>query len=167
MSRTVLTQTTQAALSAFKAAVPDLEAAVRVAFGKSSPEHESFFPHGLTEYHQATLTTAPALMERLVSLAQTHQAALGAAIVTRITSLKAGFQSARQSQVATKGKVSELKATSQELRHALERRLWKNALLLASEHLDQPEQTRVFFDSSRLKLPRKAKAVAGETTPPV
>ena len=146
-----LTQTTNAALIAFKAAVPDLEAAVRVAFGKNSPTHESFFPHGLTEYHKATLTTAPALLERLVSLTTVHQAALGTPLQARVTELRNNFTQARKAQQEKKGRVSALKATSKETRHALELRLWKNALLLAAEHIGQGEQLGVFFDPTRLK----------------
>ncbi|MCX6366765.1 MAG: hypothetical protein NTX57_08650 [Armatimonadetes bacterium] len=149
-----LTQTTRDALVAFKAAVPDLEAAVRVAFGKSSPTHESFFPHGLTEYHKATLTTVPVLMERLVSLITTHEAKLGASILARFTQLRTDFSGARKAQQAKKGAVSQLKAASKETRSALELRLWKNALLLAAEHVGQPDQLGVFFDPTRLKPTR-------------
>lgn len=149
-----LTQTTKAALVAFKAALPDLEAAVRLAFGKTSPTHESFFPHGLTEYHKATLTTTPALLERVVNLITAQKTALGAPVLTRFTKIQADFTGARQAQQEKKGRVSELKAASKETRHALELRLWKNALLLAAEHTGQTEQLTVFFDPSRLK-PRK------------
>lgn len=161
-----LTQSTQSALKAFQEAVADqLEAAVRLAFGKSSPEYASFFPQGLTEYRQATLTTAPALMERVVTLITTHQTALSAAQLTRFTQLRTAFQSARQSQQEKKGQVSELKAASKALRHALELRLWKNALVLATEHLNQPEQARVFFDAGLLTLPRRKKPEASDLPP--
>ena len=146
-----LTQTTTEALAAFKAALSDLEAQVRLALGKSSPAYESFFPQGLTEYHKATLTTAPMLMERIVSLVKSHQSALGAATLVRYSQLQADFVSARQAQQEKKGRVSALKAASNETRRALELRLWKNALLLAAEHVGDADQLAVFFDPTRLK----------------
>lgn len=146
-----LTLTTQETLASFKSAVPDLEAAVRLAFGKGSATYESFFPHGLTEYHRATLTSAPTLMARLIQEILTHESKLGPAVTTRFTGLRDSFLTARAAQQEKKGRVSALKAESKETRHALELQLWKNALTLASEHLNQPEALGIFFDPTRLK----------------
>lgn len=74
-----LTQTANEALVALKDALPDGEAAVRVAFGKNSATYQEFFPQGLTEYRRATLTTASARFTRFVDTAKIHQSALGAA----------------------------------------------------------------------------------------
>lgn len=151
-----LTQTTREALAAFKSALPDLEATVRLAFGKGSATYASFFPQGLTEYHRATLTTAPTLMQRLTKEFTTHESKLGLPMKTRFVNLQEGFLAARAAQQEKKGRVSALKAESQETRSALERQLWKNALLLAADHLDQPEAMKIFFDPTRLKPQKRS-----------
>lgn len=146
-----LTKTANEALVALKDALTDGEAAVHVAFGKDSATYEEFFPQGLTEYRRATLTTASALFTRFVDTAKAHQSTLGAAFVTKYEGLLTAFLTAHTAQRQRKGTVSELKAASRAQRDVLEKILWKNALLLAAEHVGDGKALGVYFDIACLK----------------
>ena len=152
-----LTQSANEALQALKDALPDGEAAVRVAFGKESSTYQEFFPQGLTEYRRATLTTASAVFTRFVDTAKAHQGALGAAFVSKHTGLLATFSSAHAAQRVRKGAVSALKAASRTQRNMLEKQLWKSALLLAAAHIGDAAALGVYFDTTRLRPPHKQK----------
>ncbi len=146
-----LTKSANDALTALKTAMPDAEAAIRVAFGKDSATYQEFFPQGLTEYRKANLTTASAHFTRFVSAAKAHQSALGAAFVSKHEGLLTAFVTAHTSQRAGKGTVSALKAASRDKRELLEKQLWKNALLLAAEHIGEAAALGVYFDGSHLR----------------
>jgi len=62
------------AMGAFKDSASQKEGIVRGTYGKDSPTYQEFYPHGITEYSDASLENVGVLMDRMVNAATTHQA---------------------------------------------------------------------------------------------
>jgi ATP/maltotriose-dependent transcriptional regulator MalT len=124
---------------------------VRDRFAKGSGPYAEFFPRGLKEYNQARLGQVPGLLERLITAATKHQAALGPELLAEFQALKTTFATARDGQVETKGELAQARASVAATRGILELQLGKNILAIASHHLGQPERAADYFNQSLLE----------------
>lgn len=149
--RKSLTAAMNAVFEDFKVQVRRREGRVRDAFGPATPAYLEFFPRGLNEYGEATLSTVETLMTRLVDAARRHLADLGQPFLDQFTALKSNFSVARQAQVQKKGEVSEGKTGTAGARDALELQLMDNLLVLAREFKGRPEEGMRFFDQSLIR----------------
>lgn len=69
-------------LQTFKSFVSRQEGLIRSKWGKDAPEYQEFYPQGITEYTNATLSTVEVLMSRYKNAAAEHSADLGVPFVT-------------------------------------------------------------------------------------
>ena len=148
-------------LKLFKETVSQKEGIVRGTYGASSPTYQEFFPHGLTEYSNATLSTAETLMDRMVSRATAHVAELTAAFVTLFTNLKTSFINKRDAQLLLIGEVKGKKVVTGSNRNVLEVVLMKGVLTVALNNIGNPDAIDIYFDQSFIK-PASQKTFSGK-----
>jgi len=134
----------------FQSLVSQKEGIIRGTFGKDTPEYEEFFPQGLLEYSNATLSTIDTLMDRMVAAAENYEDRLGKDLCNLFVDIRDEYARIRQAQMEKKGEVSESKADSEATRDVLETCLMRNVLLIAADHIGQPERVSQFFDQSVL-----------------
>jgi hypothetical protein len=126
------------ALKTFKATVSQKEGIVRGTYGADSPTYQEFFPHGISEYSNATLANAQTLYDRMVSAATAHVAELTAAFVTLFTNLKTDFVAKRDAQLLLIGGVKGLKKATANNRDVLEKQMMTNLLTVALNNIGNP-----------------------------
>ena len=148
------------ALKLFKETVSQKEGIVRGTYGADTPTYQEFFPHGLTEYSNATLANAEMLMDRMVTASTAHVADLTAAFVTLFTNLKTSFVAKRTAQMNLIGEVQGKKAVTSGNRNVLEVVLMKSVLTVAINNIGNPDAIDIYFDQSFLK-PASQKTFSG------
>jgi hypothetical protein len=151
-------------LKTFKASVSQKEGIVRGNYGVDSPTYQEFFPHGVTEYSNATLGNAQTLYDRMKTAATAHQADLGLPFVTLFTTLRANFVAKRDAQLLLIGEVKGKKDTTSKNRNVLEVVLMKSVLTVALNNIGNPDAIDVYFDQSFLKPPAQ-KTFSGKIGP--
>ena len=145
-------------LGEFKQFVADSEGFVRAAFGKKSDEYQEFFPYNKNEYWQCSLKNAEQLMDRFLSAADRHSAALGSDIKNKTQTLLNDFRNARTAQLRKKGEVAEIKTSTRDKRRTLEIQLMKNLHYIGFLYPDNPDKCNDFFDQSFLRRKKKKRA---------
>lgn len=150
-------------IAKFQAEVRQREGIVRGTFGEHSPQYQTFFPHGLTEYSQATKGNVDTLIARIVQGATLYQADLGAGFLAIFTQIQTDYLAARQTQLQQIGTVDAAKTTTSTTRDTLEVQLMTNILTLAVEFLGNPARGMDFFDQSIIR--RKNSPADGSLNP--
>ena len=115
---------------------------------KDIPEYQEFFPHGLTEYSNATLENIETLMDRMITASAAHADLLGNTLTAEFANLKAQFLSARGKQLSQKGATDKASETTEESRHIIEIQLTKNLLTIALNNIGNIAAAALFFDKS-------------------
>jgi hypothetical protein len=136
-------------------------------FGRKAPNADaltSFLPKGRSEYSGATLLLLPTLLERVVTLTSTYQAALGTALSERATALQKAYTDARGAQGESKGEVQGDSKVEKKLRKAGARQLKLNLLDQVKLHIDEPEMVKALYDAKIFTQPKPAKK-ANKTDP--
>lgn len=141
------------------------EGRIRDKFPKGSAAYAEFLPQGLGEINKATIGKIPAILERLISAAEKHQAALGPELLAEFTALKTTYTGAREDQVDAKGELAEARATLAAARTALELQLGRNILAIASHHLGHPERAKDYFNQSLLEDPNRSEEDPAPVSP--
>ena len=161
-ARTIL-QATQAggtiskieARQLIRSTVRQREARIRDKLTKGSAAYTEFFPQGLVEIGQARHGQITGILDRLITAADKHKAALGPELLTEFTALKANYISARDGQVEAKGDLAQARAELAAARSVLELQLGRNILAIASHHLGHPERAVDYFTQSLLEDPTR------------
>lgn len=135
----------------FKKAVSQKEGLIKAQWGKASPEYQSFFPLGLSEYSKANLANILVLMTRMESLTAGHSAVLGATLAAQFADIKARFITARDAQLLKKGEVSGHKEATANTRDELEVQLMKNLMTIALDNIGNENIVTVYFTQSFIK----------------
>jgi hypothetical protein len=148
-------------LKTFKSSVSQKEGIVRGTYGVDSPIYQEFFPHGVTEYSNATLANAQTLYDRFLKAATNHQADLGLPFVTLFTTLRANFLAKRDAQLLLIGEVKGKKEVTASNRNVLEVVLMKGVLTVAINNIGKPDAIDIYFDQSFLK-PASQKTFSGK-----
>lgn len=151
----------------FKKSVSRYEGAVRAEFGVGSNEYQQFFPNGMTEYNQATKANIEMLMARLDAMFSKHASNFSPNVVNMFAKYAQDYNTARNEQLVKFGNTGMYKQQTAQVRAKLEHILAQNLLLIAAEHIGQPQMLNVFFDQSIVQ-PNKSKpngAVQEEIAP--
>lgn len=135
-------------IAELKKMISKKEGLVRATYGNDSPEYQTFFPSGLTEYSNMTKGTIDTLMHRLVNAFVLYQADLGTAVLAIFTDLQTRYMQARQEQVQQIGLVDAGKTVADSSRNALEIQMMKNLLTISLEYIGDTEKINDFFDQS-------------------
>jgi hypothetical protein len=126
----------------------DLEPFVLIKYKKDNPVYQEFYPHGLTEYHNITQSTALVLMDRLVTKTHTYAADVGPTWEPEFTALRSGFQTLLASQKGKMGEVDDTVSGYEEQVKLLYIQLFKNTGLILAEYPDHPERLLDFFNET-------------------
>ena len=146
-----LTITMNNAVEAFKKAVSQKEGIVRGNFGKESAEYQEFFPHGASEYSQATLANIEMLMDNFVNASNNHVGVLGIPFLTEFQDCRTNYTSARDAQLQKIADVAETKTASHQNRDVLELQLHKNLHTIATMFPGDVDRCMDFFDQSFIR----------------
>jgi len=146
--RQALTVTVDNKLKAFKEKVSRKEADIRSAFGKDGAEYQEFFPHGMTEYSNATKENVEVLMERLVVSSNKYAAQLPDDFPDMWSATHDEYQTARATQLGKKGMVADNADTRDAARTALELQLVANLHFIGFTYPGDVEQCMAYFDQS-------------------
>lgn len=152
-------------MTGFKKEVTKRRKLVGFTFEETSPEYQEFFPAGADEYSSANLENVETLMDRLVKASTRHQAKLGAETATVFNQLLLSFQQARGIQLTGKASVTDAIKDVRASELALQLQLTDNLLVIAREHIGNPEACKLFFDQNLLDLADAKKADAADASP--
>ena len=144
------------AMELIRTTVRQREGRVRDKFPKGSAAYAEFYPQGLNEYNKARLGQIPGLLTRLIAAATKYQAELGPELLAEFQALQTTFDNARDGQVEAKGDLAQARADLAASREALELRLGKNILAVASHHLGDPAAATTYFNQSLLEDPDRS-----------
>ena len=139
----------------FKKTMSDKEGRIRDDLGgQFAPAYLEFYPHGITEYHDATKTNIETLLQRVKTAATTHAAALGTMLSDLLKGFETNYTLARNLQQQQMGNVSDNRADTHAARTALEIALLQVIHAIAQMYPGNVEQCMAFFDFTLL-LPVK------------
>lgn len=148
------------ALRQFKSDVSQKEGIIKGTYGVKSSVYQEFYPHGITEYTNATLGSAPLLMQRMITASTAHLADLGQPFVDLFTTHSNTFNTLRTSQLNLIGEVAGKKDASVSTRESIEIQLMKNMLFIAFNNVGNPEAVNTWFDQSIIR-PDQSSATDG------
>ena len=138
-------------VEAFKKAVSQKEGIIKGNFGKESAEYQEFFPHGASEYSQATLANIEMLMDNFVNASNNHVGVLGIPFLTEFQDCRTNYTSARDAQLQKIADVAETKTASHQNRDVLELQLHKNLHTIATMFPGDVDRCMDFFDQSFIR----------------
>ena len=145
------TLTTDNVISDFVQMVSRKEGAVRSEFGKDSAEYQTFFPNGLSEYHQVSKANAEVLMERMKYAGQLYVAQLGQNFVIIFDTFFNNYITARQQQLQIIAKVGALKSDVELAREKLTNQLMRNLLIISADFIGYTDRLDDYFDQSIIR----------------
>jgi hypothetical protein len=135
----------------FKKTVSQKEGTIKSAYGKGSPTYQEFFPHGLTEYSNATKANVETLMSRMVASSTAHVADLTPAFVTLFTNIKSNYITARTLQLAKIADVGIQTTEKHETRATVEIQLCRNIHYIGFFYPGDGDRCMDFFDQSIIR----------------
>lgn len=156
-----LTQTTEAARANAIGYVSKLHNLVSFKFGTSGNPYQQFYPHGLSEYHDANLDQLPGLFTRIVTAANAHLLVSNPAEVAELITLTSAYNNARLAQLTGFGTVETLQTGRREDRTTLTLQLTTNLLTIAINNLGNPDGFNNYYNPSYLPLTEGALSVNG------
>jgi hypothetical protein len=152
--------------AAFQQFVRIREGLIRSTFeGDNTPQYEEFFPHGLTEYSQATLGTIETLMDRMVTKATKYELELGLAFKNDCLAKRLAFINARAAQVTNLAESNALQASVGGALHEMAEQLTVNLLTTASENVGKPYTADLYFDQRFFQRPEQSGIYTGQNAP--
>jgi len=115
-------------------------------------KYQQFFPQGVDEYYQADLGELNPLLDRLQTAATTHLTANHPIDVTALTNAITDFKTARTSQLNAFSEEETLASDRRIERKNLTLQLTSNFLILANDHLEQPDLFDNYYNPELLPL---------------
>jgi hypothetical protein len=146
-----LTMAADNLIKTFKSSVSQQEGTIRGKWNVNDPVYQEFFPHGLTEYGNATKANIEMLMNRMAVASAAHVADLGAPFVTIWTNIKSNYATARTSQLAKIAEVGAAKTTTASNRNELETQIFKNQFTVGMNFPGNVDECMDFFDQSIIR----------------
>jgi hypothetical protein len=162
-----ITQSVNAKMQEFIRLVRKARPIIEYTFGSENQVYQEFFPHGMSEYSQATMGNIETLMMRFKKAADANpHPSLPATLAADAQTMHDDYQGLRSAQLGKKGDTGTQRAERNAARAALELQLWKNVLTTAAAHIDNLPACAAYFDEGilnakdgigRKRKPRKAK----------
>lgn len=134
------------------------EGVVKDVFRKQPAVIIEFYPKGLQEYNKCKIGDWEKLANRYLDTAKKYAAKVGADFVTEATALVINFIEGRSQQV---GDISDNTSNAKAIyafRKPLTVQLSQNVYTIASDNIDNPAASAIFFDESLLYNKGKKKA---------
>jgi hypothetical protein len=164
--RKARTAATNALMDEIKGKWTRREGRIKDAFGVGSETYLEFYPNGVSEYRDATMTTMGDLLDHYAKAAAAHVAELDQAFADEWSAYETRWATVRGEQVKRKGAVSGAATQSGDARTALELALQRAVLTVALANIGQPERAAQFFNQSLLENPASPAQPVTPPTPP-
>ena len=130
------------------------EGLIRSTFeGVNSGPYQEFFPYGLNELDETTLSQMPELMGRIVNVATIYQAELGAQFMNDCIAKRQVFLDARAAQVTNLGENTTLQKAAQQAIRNLAAQLSTNLHTIALDHIGNPDAADDYFEQRYFQRP--------------
>lgn len=150
----------------FQARVQKEHGLIKYTFN-NMPAYQEFFPHGLTEYTNATKASVETLMLRMVeALTNNPNPGIPTTLKDEFQAYHDDYQELRAAQLGKKGNADTQRTERDAARAALELQLWKNVLTISLAHIGNVEACMAYFDESILKGSPEEDEEEGGDTPP-
>ena len=143
----------------------EIMVAVQKQYGKNSAKVMTFFPQGLSTFNRVPDDEVTNEWTSLLAALTTHQAELGAQVVTDATALKTGWLAVYAPSETTSGAKDSTKDAKNTARRALQLELCKNWLTIALQFPRQPEMLDIYMQQSLLSPHNPAPADPTPTPP--
>ena len=157
-SLTITTEETKALAITY---LSTLEGLVSFKFGKTSGTYQQFYPHGLSEYHDANLDELPGKFTRFLTAANTHLLATNPTEVNEITTRITNYNNARIAQLTGFGTIETLQTGRRDDRTALTLQLTTNLLSIALNNLGNADNFNNYYNPAYLPLTEGGTSVTG------
>lgn len=135
---------------ALVALVVENEPLVKYTYRSNPSVYQEFYPEGLEEYHQSSISNLQTIGERYKAALTAHTTDFPAAVISAFTTKLNTFVANRAAQLSAKGDVaserSDIAGSKQELAQALT----LNVLTIATHFLGDITKADVYFDQSIL-----------------
>lgn len=112
--------------------------------------YEEFFPRGMEEYYQASISEFETITDRFKSALAAHSGDFTGTFVADFTSLQATFVANRAAQLTAKGNVAAERSDMATTRPALAFQLTTNLLTIALQYLGDESKADVYFNQAIL-----------------
>ncbi len=133
--------------------------------GVQSVQYAEFFPYGLNELDEATLNDMPAIMTRIINVANIYQAELGAQFVNDCSAKSQAFLDARSAQVTNLGEHSSLQAQTQDALRLLGVQLCINVHTIAMDNIGNSGAADSYFEQRYFQRPEVSGLYTGTNAP--
>lgn len=133
-----------------------LQNLVKYKFGGKSEIYKEFYPRGMKQYHHAHIGMVDILLLRFRTMATMHLLADYPGEVAEVTTLINKFLDARKVQESIYAEVGGFASDRKNHRKALTRQLTKSFLIIAADHIEQPEKFHAYYETQLLPI-RKGK----------
>lgn len=147
-------QSRTTSMEAARAAMVDFivrgEGAVVYKWGKDSNVYQEFYPHGVMEYTEGTLSDLETISLRYLNVATSHAGDLPAGFVADFTPLRSTFMTNRTTQLNQKGVLAGERDQIRGTKLQLCTQLTKNVLTIALQYVGDEEKAILYFDQSIL-----------------
>ncbi|MBL0310903.1 MAG: hypothetical protein IPP77_14910 [Bacteroidetes bacterium] len=130
---------------------------VQFKFGEGTDQYEGFFPQGMDEYNQASIGQLPELLERFLSAANTYLLADYPTDVDNFVTAKNQFTNARTAQETMFSSLKTTRTGRHERRKELTLQLTKCFLIIAADHIENPDRFDDYYSLRYLPIRRKKK----------
>lgn len=138
-----------------------LEGLVTFKFGKTGQTYQEFYPHGLSEYHNADLPELSTLLQRFLTAASTHLNVTNPGDVSDTGTLFGNFNSTRSAQLSIQGQVESGTTGKRTDRKALTLGLTTAMLTIALNNLENADNYNNYYNPSYLPLSDKQVSISG------
>jgi hypothetical protein len=132
--------------------------------GEDKPNYLAIYPHGLSEYLQATKTQMPTITDRLFKAAALNEAVLGKTMTDKLKSYQLLWKNARDVQTDKKTEVSTDRTERNESRYGLEIALTRAVHIIGDKFPDDLDKCGQFFEFHLLYKPQHEKPLAPTQT---
>lgn len=143
-------------IDAFSNEIKRLEPRVLIHFDKASPEYLAFFPQGKSAYNHVNKKNIEGFFATIITACNLYKEKLGTEPAEVWEALRNNYLMARDAQVQQKGNTMNARSLWDEKLDEVAALAYRNLLLIALQHPNQPDMLSTYFDESILS-PRKHK----------
>lgn len=151
------------ALEAVISKLRSLQGLAKYKFGEESSIYHELYPQGMTEYHHARLGDYSILLSRYRALATMHLSADYPDEITELNALIQTFFDARETQERVYAEVDAIATNRHKHRKALTLQLTRAFLIIASDHLENPDKFNDYYNPAELPIRKAKKKKKAET----
>jgi len=136
------------AMADFIAKVVGIESMVAYKLVKHSSDYIQIFPHGTSEYHNATKANILVLMKRVIDASHTFATQLGLTLEAEFIAIRNEYTSQTDDQIQEMELVDDLSPEFAAQKTAIFNQLYVNMITILLEYITMPRKMLTFFDET-------------------